>query len=256
MRVKVLGAHNTESAETRYVCLLIDDVLALDAGCLTSSLSFEQQTRVKDLLLTHGHYDHLRDIPALAMNLYLRRCSLNLYTHQEAWNNLTAHLLNGSLYSEFHKKPADRPTVNFHPVTAGEQFAVNGYKVLPVPVKHSISTFGYQVTDSEGKSLFYSGDTGYQLSAVWQKIMPRVLVIELTAINAWTEHMRHNGHLTPELLKAELLAFKQIRGYLPRIITIHMNPADSAVLSSEIRALSSELDVQIEPAYEGMLIDI
>ncbi len=40
MNIRVLGAHNTESRTTRYMSLLVDGILALDAGGLTSSLSF------------------------------------------------------------------------------------------------------------------------------------------------------------------------------------------------------------------------
>ena len=44
MKIKVLGAHNTESLNTRYMSLLVDDILAIDAGCLTSTLTFEEQS--------------------------------------------------------------------------------------------------------------------------------------------------------------------------------------------------------------------
>ncbi len=54
MKIKVLGAHNTESRNTKYMSLLVDDVLALDAGGLTSSLSFRSQMKIKAVLLTHG----------------------------------------------------------------------------------------------------------------------------------------------------------------------------------------------------------
>ncbi len=41
MRVRILGAHNLESKETALTCLLVDDVIALDAGALTSNLPLE-----------------------------------------------------------------------------------------------------------------------------------------------------------------------------------------------------------------------
>ncbi len=81
MKVQFLGAHNCESLETRLVSLLVDDVLALEAGGLTSGLSFVAQLKLKGILLTHDHYDHIRDIPMLGMNLSLSggvcRCLLH-----------------------------------------------------------------------------------------------------------------------------------------------------------------------------------
>jgi len=70
MKVQILGAHNLESANTRLVSLLVDDVLALDAGSLTSSLSFEAQAGGKAILLTHHHFDHMRDIATIGLNGY------------------------------------------------------------------------------------------------------------------------------------------------------------------------------------------
>ena len=91
MKIKILGAHNTESLNTKYMCLLVDDSLVLDAGGLTSSLSFQDQLKVSALFITHSHYDHIRDIPAFAMNLFLRESSADLYTHQAAFDNLARY---------------------------------------------------------------------------------------------------------------------------------------------------------------------
>ena len=33
------------------------------------------------------------------------------------------------------------------------------------------------------------------------------------------------GHLTPELLKQELVTFRELKGYLPEVVAVHMNPA-------------------------------
>tara|TARA_Y100000310_G_scaffold215713_1_gene216645 strand:+ start:381 stop:644 length:264 start_codon:yes stop_codon:yes gene_type:complete len=71
MKIQILGAHICESQTSKLTSLLIDDVLAIDAGGLTSSLSFEAQQKIKAILLTHQHYDHIRDIPTIAVNRFL-----------------------------------------------------------------------------------------------------------------------------------------------------------------------------------------
>jgi ribonuclease BN (tRNA processing enzyme) len=80
MKIRFLGAHNCETKDTRMVSLLVDDILAIDAGGLTASLSLTAQYRIEAVLLTHQHYDHVRDIPTLAMNLFLAGASTTIYS--------------------------------------------------------------------------------------------------------------------------------------------------------------------------------
>jgi len=235
----------------------VDDVLAVDAGCLTSSLTFEEQVRIQSILLTHGHYDHIRDIPALGINLYLRSRTVDVYTHPAVYSNITGFFLNGEVYSAFHKERTEsKASLNFHLIEAGRQFQAGGYEVLAVPVRHAIATLGYQVTSPDGGSFFYSGDTGQGLSEAWAAISSPVLFIEVTASSKWAQSGIRHGHLTPVQLKSELEAFKQIRGYFPRVITVHMNPSDESNIRSELAEVASDIGVSIELAYEGMLIQI
>ena len=65
MEIRVLGAHMLESRDTRHTCFLIDNVMALDAGSLASALTVSEQAKVAAVLLTHRHFDHIRDLPTL-----------------------------------------------------------------------------------------------------------------------------------------------------------------------------------------------
>lgn len=256
MKIKVLGAHNTESINTRCSGLLVDDIFALDAGGLTSSLSFRNQMKIKTVLLTHGHYDHIRDIPAFAMNLYLRKKSIDIYTHQAAADNLFRYLLDGNLYVEFHKKPEDSPTLRIHILNAYQEIKIQGYTIFPVPVTHALPGMGYQIKSADGKAIFYTGDTGPDLSQVWGHISPEVIFIEVTAPNRWEESMKANGHMTPGLLQQDLISFRQIKGYLPRVICVHINPETEKEIQSEISAVAGALETSVQLAYEGMRVEV
>ncbi|MDP6043886.1 MAG: MBL fold metallo-hydrolase, partial [Dehalococcoidales bacterium] len=109
MKIRILGAHNCESTNTKLVSLLIDDVLVMDTGGLTSSLSFTDQQKLKAILLTHQHYDHIRDIPAMGMNALLYETKFNIYSTRAVRDALTTHLLNGTVYARFLEKPEDNP---------------------------------------------------------------------------------------------------------------------------------------------------
>lgn len=256
MKIRILGAHNIESAKTGFTSLIIDDVLAVDAGALTSHLSFEEQQQLKGVLLTHQHYDHLRDIPALGMNFFLQNNCIDIYATELVRLVLSAHLLNDILYPNYFKKPPEKPVIKFHTLEAGRTETVTGYTVLPVKVNHAVPTVGYQITSAEGKKVFVTSDTGPGLANCWKQVTPDLLIIETTLLNKQEEAARQAGHLTPELLRQELLSFKEINGYLPQIIIMHLNPLDEKEIRTELDTVSKALNAGILPGYEGMRINL
>jgi phosphoribosyl 1,2-cyclic phosphodiesterase len=256
VKIRVLGAHNTESKNTKYMCLLVDGIFALDAGGLTSSLTFRQQSKIQAVFLTHAHYDHIRDIPAFAMNLYLHRKSVDIYTHQAAYDNLVKYFLNGEIYPEFQNRPAANPTLRIHLLEPYEKVNISGYEIMAAPVNHKLPAMGYQIISPDHKNFFYTGDTGGGLSSLWKHIFPQTLFIELTALDRWEESMRQNGHLTSKLLKQELVNFRDLKGYLPRVITVHMNAADESGIKTELKTIAKSLGVPIRIASEGMQIQV
>jgi ribonuclease BN (tRNA processing enzyme) len=247
MKIRFLGAHNTETQQTRLPGLLIDGLLALDAGSLTSSLALPEQLRIQAVLLTHRHFDHMRDIPTLGMNCFLNGGNLTVYGSPCTRQALAAHILNGEIYSRFLEKPF----FTFHQVEAPCVFDLGDYRMRAVTVRHSVPAQGYLVS-ARGHSLFYTGDTGPGLAETWQKIRPELLIIEVTAANQWTEYMRGALHLTPELLNEELLVFHRLKGYFPRVVTVHMNPSQEETIRLELGQVARELGAEITVGFEGL----
>jgi ribonuclease BN (tRNA processing enzyme) len=256
MNIRFLGAHNCESESAKLVSLLIDDVLAIDAGALTSSLSFEAQQRIKAILLTHQHYDHIRDIPLVAMNLFLRQAAIDVYSTSPVLDMLGQHLLNDELYPNFRQKPAQSPTVRFSVIESGKLLQIEGYSILAVPVNHGVPTVGYQVAAADGKVVFYTGDTGPGLASCWQRISPQLLIAEVTAPDKYKKWAAQSGHLSPGLLKQELTSFKKLNGYLPQVVVVHMSPHLEKEIAAEIAAVGKALNSSITLGYEGMELDL
>ena len=256
MEIRFLGAHNTESKETKCISLLIDDTMAIDAGGLTSSLSLEAQQKLKALLLTHYHYDHIRDIPALAMNLFLGSGTINIYGTAPVYEAVSNYLLDGKLYPKFLEIPQTNPTVSFTIIEPHQAVVTESYQILPVPVEHPTPTVGYQITSSDGKSLFYTADTGPGLAECWRHVSPQLLIIEVTASNKYEDFAQESGHLTPSLLELELAKFREIKGYLPQIYLVHMNPGLEKKIATEVSAVAAALGNDITLACEGMQISL
>ena len=250
MNIKILGAYaGYESLNTKFISLLIDDVLALDAGGLTSSLSFADQGKLRAILLTHRHWDHVKDVRTLASYLYYGiGGTINVYSIPSV-RDFLGHLFQGS---DFGGDLMENPTVKFTEIELLKTQQIEGYSVLAVPVNHSVPTVGYQVTSPDGKVLFYSSDTGPGLADCWERIAPQLLLIEATGPDRFKEPYKRVGHLTPNLLKQELTSFRKLKGYLPQVVVVHLNPEFEEETKAEIAAVAEDLDHPISVGYEGM----
>ena len=258
MKVQILGAHLAEVKGARLTSLLVDGVLAVDAGGLTSALSLTQQKKIKTVLLTHHHFDHTRDLVTLAANAgYYGRRQITVYALRYTLDVVTTCLLDGKIYANFLEYPSkEKPTVVLETIEPYGRKTVAGYDVLAVPVKHSVPAVGYQITSSDGKSLFYTGDTSVGVSDCWQHISPQVLITEVAGPNQYGDWLKKAGHLCAEFLKEELIQFRQLKGYLPRVTVIHIGNPYEEEIREEVAQVAQELEADISLGYEDMKITL
>ena len=256
MELTILGAHNIESETARLAGMLIDGTLALDAGSLTSSLSLEDQYRIKAVFLTHHHYDHIRDIPILGMSLYLGHRNARIFALPETLDVLASSFLNGRVYSDFIRKPPEMPAFSLEPVVPGAEIQFEAYRILPVSMPHSVPAIGYLVNGPDGGRLFYTGDAGPGFYVQILGLEPHLLIVEVTASNRYTDFGRSAGHLTPGLLEVELLAYREAKGYVPDVVCVHMYPGQEKEIIGQLNQLAERLDADIHPSCEGMRINI
>jgi ribonuclease BN (tRNA processing enzyme) len=256
MDISILGAHNYESSTTSCTCLLIDNTLAIDAGGLTAGLSIQDQRNLHALLITHHHYDHIRDIPGIALNFFRHGAGLQIYSTVAVRDIIETHILNGCIYPKFQRIPEDRPTIVFNAITPLEPQSIDGHSIMAVPVNHSAATIGYQVNDKLGKAMFYTADTGPELSACWREISPQLLIVDVTLSNDCEGFARETGHLTPNLLEHELIDFRECKGYLPQVLAVHMDAVLEPQIKKEIAVVSANLHIPITLAHEGLQIRI
>jgi ribonuclease BN (tRNA processing enzyme) len=254
MELEILGAHNCESRTSKLTSLLIDKKIAIDAGGLTSSLSFEEQRRIKAILITHHHFDHIRDLATFGMNNFTVGPT-NVYATQSVLDVISSYLFDGVLYLDFRRRPTpEQPALKLCPVEPYKEVSIEGYAVLPVPVNHVLPTTGYQVTSPDGKTLFYTGDTSRNPASLWEAISPDLMVIEATMPNKYAKAARESGHLTPQLLKEELVEFNRVKGYMPNIVAVHMIPNLESEIGKELAKVAQETGAQITLGYEGMKV--
>jgi len=258
VEIQILGAHQLELKGARLTSLLIDGTLVVDAGGLTSALSLTKQKKIKAVLLTHHHFDHTRDLVTLAANAaYYWRGQLEVYALRYTLDIVTTCLLDGKIYANFLEYPSkEKPTLILEAIEPYIRKTIACYDVLAVPVKHSVPTVGYQITSSDGKSLFYTSDTTVGISNHWQYVYPQLLIAEVVGPNKYGDWLKKAGHLSAELLKEELTQFRQLKGYLPRVIIIHIGNLFEQEIKEEVAQVAQGLEADISLGYENMKITL
>ena len=265
MEIQILGAHLAELKGARLTSLLIDGALVVDAGGLTSALSLPEQKKIKTVLLTHHHFDHTRDLVTLAANAgYYWHGQLVVYALRYTLDIVTNCLLDGKIYTNFLEYPSkEKPTLILEAIEPYSRKTIAGYDVLAVPVKHSVPAVGYQITSSDvqhsnelSAGLFYTSDTTVGISDCWQHISPQLLITEVAGPNKYGDWLKKAGHLCAGFLKEELIQFRQLKGYLPRVIVIHIGNLFEQEIKEEVAQVAQELKADISPGYEDMKVTI
>jgi phosphoribosyl 1,2-cyclic phosphodiesterase len=258
VEIQILGAHLAELKGARLTSLLIDGALVVDAGGLTSALSLPEQKKIKTVLLTHHHFDHTRDLVTLAANAgYYWQGQVVVFALRYTLDIVTNCLLDGKIYTNFLEYPSkEKPTLILEAIEPYSRKTIAGYDVLAVPVKHSVPAVGYQITSADGKSLFYTSDTTVGISDCWQHISPQLLITEVAGPDKYGDWLKKAGHLCAGFLREELIQFRQIKGYLPRIIVIHIGNIFEQEIKEEVAQVAQELEADISLGYEDMKITL
>ncbi|MGA7990792.1 MAG: 3',5'-cyclic-nucleotide phosphodiesterase [Thermoanaerobaculia bacterium] len=246
MRVRVLGAHGGSTPRHRQTSFLLNDALCLDAGAVTEALTLEEQLRVKAVLVTHSHMDHVASLPFLVENVFGRSLGpLEILAPEDVLDALQTHLFNGALWPDFSRISGERgPSVTFRPVPVGVPFAADGITATAVRVSHVVPTYGYVLSDGTS-SIVFSGDTGptEELWAVAHRTPRlRALFVECSFPSDLQRIADVSRHLTPATLRAEMTKFPDVPIFL-----YHMKPPALARLTAEIAALGdSRLRVLVD----------
>jgi 3',5'-cyclic-nucleotide phosphodiesterase len=181
----------------------------------------------------------------------------DIYATEHTLGILTTHFINGTVYPKFTEWPSsEKPALKLIAIEPLQPFSIREYTILAIPVSHSIPAWGFQITDSDGTSIFFSGDTGPGLQICWVHIAPQIMIMDMGFSNKSVDIASKPGHLCPSLLGEELLDFHRIKGYFPKVIITHMNPDVENEVEEEARQLAYELGIDISLAYEDMMIEI
>ncbi|MCQ8104502.1 MBL fold metallo-hydrolase [Methylomonas sp. SURF-2] len=140
-----------------------NDLLILDAGtgifALAQTLA-AQSPIVAHILITHTHWDHIQGLPFF-LPLLSARNQIHLYggmdpvTQQGIERALSAQLQ----YSYFPIIQSQlKAQLHYHTLKPGEPIQIGSTTIVPTVLNHPVLNFGYRLNDSDGSSLFFTGD--------------------------------------------------------------------------------------------------
>lgn len=233
MKIRVLGCHGSDQLldgvqglhQCRTCGFLVNETVMVDAGTVGAALHLAELKRIRQVLLTHLHFDHIQGLPTLADNLADDVVDpVGLVGTPEVLEGLRRYLFNGQLYPDFlHLPNPQRPVFSLHPLTVGKEVAIAALRVTPIRVNHLVPTVGFLIRDGDS-SFLYSGDT-YVTEEIWRiaarEPTLKAVFIEASFPDEMADLAQASLHLTPSLLAQE---FRKIgKPELP-VYVYHLKP--------------------------------
>ena len=140
-----------------------NDLLILDAGTGIHALAqtlLNQNPLTAHILITHTHWDHIQGLPFF-LPLFSPNNQVYVYggldpvTQQGIERALTVQLQ----YSYFPISEAQlKARIHYRTLKPAEAVQIGSATVTPIVLSHPVLNFGYRVDDSDGSSLFFTGD--------------------------------------------------------------------------------------------------
>ncbi|KAB2834727.1 MAG: MBL fold metallo-hydrolase [Candidatus Brocadia sp.] len=200
MELTIIGSGTGIPSKTRaYPCTLVTikgSYLVFDTGPGSLRQLFLAGITYLDidhLYYTHFHPDHSLDLVSILFAMRYdtpKRTKPLFITGPTGLKAFYEGLL--SVFGETIKpKTFD---LHFKEIEKGEM-SFNDWKIIAEPLQHSMHSIGYRVESMEGKTLTYSGDTGYCDGILRLAKKVNTLVLECS----FPDDQRVEGHLTPRL---------------------------------------------------------
>ena len=140
-----------------------NDLLILDAGTGIFALAQTLLTRtplVAHILITHTHWDHIQGLPFF-LPLLAKDNEIHIYGGLDPITQLgIERVLSVQLqYSYFPISEAElKARISYHTLSPNEAFEIGGTRIIPSVLQHPVLNFGYRLEDTDGSSLFFTGD--------------------------------------------------------------------------------------------------
>jgi ribonuclease BN (tRNA processing enzyme) len=240
LKVRLVPAHVAGSGTEACQYLsttLINDAIAIDAGCLGFYATPAHQAGIRHVLLSHAHLDHVASLPMFLENVYaVHESCVTIHASTPVLDTLQRDMFNDRLWPDFIAlSRGAQPFLRLAALEPGQTVELEGVKFTAVPLNHPVPTVGFLIEDASSATAVIS-DTGPS-EAIWQEINARpeldTLFLETAFPNEMDWLATVAGHLTPAKLATEMRKLNRP----VRVIAIHLKPRYRDQVIAELKAL-------------------
>ncbi len=250
MRIRVLGCSGGIGPNLRTTSLLVGDDTLIDAGTGVGDLSLRQMQKIRRVILTHSHLDHVCGLAFLADNLFdMVEGPVDVLATPETLQALRAHLFNWVLWPDFSKLPDEQHGfLRFVELPEGATMSLHDATLQSFRVRHTVPAVGYSMDN--GRHCFaFTGDTCAN-DQMWDYLnaLPRLdkLMIEVAFPDEQEALGELSRHFTPRVLGEEL---RKLR-HRPELLLTHHKPGCEELIERECRnALSAWDYIHLERGF-------
>ncbi len=241
MKINILGCHGGTAPGYRTTCYQVNSGFLIDAGSVCSALSPQAQMKITDILITHPHIDHIKDLAFLIENTFHpNRAPLRLRSTEAILNDIHKHLFNNVLWPDFSTisilPNQFSPLMYFETLTGTE--VIDDVKITSFRANHPGNAVGF-LLDENGKQVIFSGDTGPN-DILWEIANQcsnlQAVFTEISFPNRMDGLAKVSGHFTLKHLIADT---KKLKKEVPIYIS-HFKPLFFEELMEEFHRESNE----------------
>jgi ribonuclease BN (tRNA processing enzyme) len=240
MKIEVLGGHGGLAKGFETTSFLIDDILLIDAGAVASTLSIDRQKKIENILISHCHLDHIKDLAFICDNCFgLKSAPFQVYTHATVKKIIKTHLLNDMIWPDFTILPnAKNPTMTINEICEEDLLVLGEFKITPVKVKHAHDAMGF-IIEKGDSAVVFTLDTS-ATDRIWEVagLNPKIKAIftEVSFPNSMGFVAQISEHHTAKTISDEL---PKMPKEVPIILT-HVKPNYREVIEKEVAALGEK----------------
>jgi ribonuclease BN (tRNA processing enzyme) len=220
---------------TTYV---VDGEIAIDAGCLGLHPTSRDASHIRHVFLTHAHIDHVGTLPIFLENGPASDGPpVRVYGPTAALETLREHIFNDRVWVTFEALRRENPAwLELTPIRPEQSVVLDGLRITPVPVAHTVPTFGY-IMDDGSSVVVFGADSGptdriWELAAATGRL--RAVFLECSFPDALEDLATRTCHLTPRLWAREAAKLPAETS----VFAVHMKPCYRERIISELAGLA------------------